>query len=464
MTFSPAWRRRIGIALIPLLWPSIAFVQSTPELPEGLAEMGGGTGGPVLTPSGQTVAPASDPIEKHDTPIEILDGLRVVGFAELRQAERIHEDPLQGGSTVSEFRLHLDLQTGKNIIWSLSFDAIGDRVVTSEKIDLREGTGPVDLRKANVFFNIGDSIDVRLGRQILTWGTGDLIFVNDVFPKDYPSFIAGRSDDYLKAPTDGVRLSAYTDVVNADLVVMAPWQTNRYITGKRISFTDPNTSQPTNTVPHIKRPKKPSIALRFFRTFGSVETALYGYVGHWQSLAGQDKEGRGIFPDLNVWGASVRGPMFGGIGSLEFAFYDSKEDRNGKNPMISNSEWRGLLGYEREIAKNTTLGLQYSLTRMQDHNSYLDGLISTAVRQPETRDLATLRLTRLFLGQNLTTSAFLAYSPTQDDGFLRVSIDYNVTDTFSIGGLYSNFYGDKFSYYGQFSDADNMALYARINF
>ena len=41
----------------------------------------------------------------------------------------------------------------------------------------------------------GNAFDVKIGQQVLTWGTGDYVFLNDLFPKDYPSFFAGRSDD-----------------------------------------------------------------------------------------------------------------------------------------------------------------------------------------------------------------------------------------------------------------------------
>ena len=51
-----------------------------------------------------------------------------------------------------------------------------------------------ELREAYIKFKLGDQIDIKAGRQILTWGTGDLIFINDLFAKDYRSFFTGRDD------------------------------------------------------------------------------------------------------------------------------------------------------------------------------------------------------------------------------------------------------------------------------
>ena len=47
-----------------------------------------------------------------------------------------------------------------------------------------------------------NAFDIKVGKQVLTWGTGDYLFLNDLFPKDYQSFFAGREDEYLKAPSN----------------------------------------------------------------------------------------------------------------------------------------------------------------------------------------------------------------------------------------------------------------------
>ncbi|MFD1343642.1 hypothetical protein [Litorisediminicola beolgyonensis] len=433
--------------------PAAAHAQSV-ALPEGLEGLGTGAG-PILDAT--SAAPTETVLAEETT------GPSLSGFLELRHASRIEDDPLLGGPTLSELRFHLDFQTGRDVVWTLALDGIVDEVA-DEPVDLKTGTGPIDLREAHVFFRPLDNIDLRAGRQILTWGTGDLVFVNDLFPKDYRSFFAGRADDYLKAPVDAVRVSGYFDAVNVDLALMDAGQTDRIVTGERLSFTDPATGVPTATAPRLKRPDGVDAALRLYRTFGSWEAALYGFRGHWKSPAGQDDSGRALFPRLNVLGASVRGPVLGGIGYLEVGHFDSVEDRDGSDPSIANSEWRALLGHEREIAQNTTLGLQYSATVMSDRSEYRAALPDGAEATPELRDVATLRLTRLFLNQTLRTSAFLFHSPSQEDGFLRVTTDYDVTDSLSLGLNLSKFYGARDTPFGQFRDASAVGISARWSF
>ncbi len=76
-------------------------------------------------------------------------------------------------------------------------------------MDLDSGDGAFDLREASLVFSPSADTDVKVGRQILTWGTGDLVFINDLFPKDWVSFFIGRDVEYLKAPSDALKVSAF---------------------------------------------------------------------------------------------------------------------------------------------------------------------------------------------------------------------------------------------------------------
>ncbi|MBI2840173.1 MAG: hypothetical protein HYX75_17795 [Acidobacteria bacterium] len=51
-------------------------------------------------------------------------------------------------------------------------------------------------------------------------GVGDLLFINDVFPKDWVSFFAGRPMEYLKVGVDGVRLRYTGSHVNGEILAL----------------------------------------------------------------------------------------------------------------------------------------------------------------------------------------------------------------------------------------------------
>lgn len=97
-----------------------------------------------------------------------------------------------------------------------------------------------ELREGYFKFRVGNTLDFKIGRQILTWGTGDLIFINDVFAKDYRSFFIGRDDQYLKAPQTAIRGEYYSPVGAFTMVWSPRFEPNRLPSGERLSFFDPS--------------------------------------------------------------------------------------------------------------------------------------------------------------------------------------------------------------------------------
>ena len=100
---------------------------------------------------------------------------------------------------LAEERLRLDLTLWTDAIDAearLKLDALHDAV--SRDFD-------VDLREAYLDYSTGN-LDFRLGRQIATWGVGDFLFINDVFPKDWVSCFSGRPLEYIKIGVDSARV------------------------------------------------------------------------------------------------------------------------------------------------------------------------------------------------------------------------------------------------------------------
>ena len=86
-----------------------------------------------------------------------------------------------------------------------------------------------DIRDISLSFSPLQSLDMKVGRQVLTWGTGDLLFLNDLFPKDWVSFFAGRDDEYLKAPSNSFRATQYNNFVNIDFAWTPEFRSDIYI-------------------------------------------------------------------------------------------------------------------------------------------------------------------------------------------------------------------------------------------
>jgi len=328
-------------------------------------------------------------------------------------------------------------------------------------------------REAALSFTPLDIIDVKLGRQILTWGTGDYIFINDLFPKDYVSFFIGRDDEYLKVPSDALRVSFFFDVLNFDMVVIPFMEPDISVTGRRISFFDGlggkvagedaarEFIEPRETIGNME------LALRAYRTIGRTELALYLFRGFYKEPRGilNASKGELFYPRLHVFGMSARGPLLGGIGNFEIGYYDSREDRNGSDPMIENPSIKYLAGYTRDLGGDASLGVQYEVEEMLHYGSYRSAIASGDPARDEFRHLLTMRLTKLLRSQTIETGLFVFYSPSDMDAYLRPNASYKITDNWKVTAGANIILGkSEFTDFGTFRRNDNIYMRVRYSF
>jgi hypothetical protein len=158
------------------------------------------------------------------------------GFWELRGGVRLQDDPHEKAASIGETRLQVQFdKAADRAAVKVVADFLYDPVLNEHRVDLESGDGWLDLRQANLLLRPAPFMDVKLGRQINTWGTGDLLFINDLFPKDWNAYFIGRDDDYLKAPSDAAKVSLFSEVANLDIVYTPRFDSDRYIDGRRIS-------------------------------------------------------------------------------------------------------------------------------------------------------------------------------------------------------------------------------------
>ncbi len=447
----------LGVALVGPGWAQQqgSDEPDEPVLPPGLEEPEEPALPPGLGEDDTNDEDETQP-EKNTLADRFPRGLR--SFVEARVGPRIHGDPAHSKDyTLAEIRL----QTAYDRSWkSVSLAAKADLIPNAvlEEVDS-------DLRKLRLTFRPAKAVDLQLGRQIMTWGTGDLLFINDLFPKDWQSFFIGRDEEYLKAPSDALRLGWFPGRVSVDLVYTPEFDPDRFIRGERISFWDPATGGFRGDASPIvaDTPDEGEIALRVYGSIGSYEISAYGYHGFWKSPGGMDPATMtALFPALNVWGASARGPLGRGIGNVEIGLFDSRDDPDGTDPFINNGELRFLAGYERELGTDLTGGFQYYLEKLGDYDAYRASLPAGAPRD-EFRHVVTTRITKLLRNQTLIPSLFAYYSPSDNDGYLRPGIVWKRSDR-QILELGANlFFGRRdHTFFGQFANNSNVYVSLRL--
>jgi len=341
---------------------------------------------------------------------------------------------------------------------------------TDISLDHLDDDSEVELREAYIDLT-REKWDLRIGRQIVTWGVGDLIFINDVFPKDYEAFFSGRPLEYLKIGVDAVKAGFYPEIASFELVVIPFFEPNNFPDSNRFWMFDPMPSV-TNRVQNEPASKieNTEIALRAYRNIAGFDASIYLYKG-FNREPSMDPDSLTsptrielIYPELSVYGASLQRGALGGVVSLEAGYYDSLDDRGGDDPLIPNSQTRFLLSYQRQVIEDLSVTVQYYTEYMHDYSEY-ERTIGDFPKASRFRQLTSLRMTYLLMHQDMRLQWFSFWSPTDRDYLLNPEARYNFSDHVW-AALGANIFGGEkdTTQFGSLDENDNMYVQVRYEF
>jgi len=389
------------------------------------------------------------------------------GFAQTNWSVRttgLSDPRLQSGDyLLGEERLQLELKG-----YSTSGSA-GFLVKTDLFHDALDGRADLEVREAYVDAVIGP-VGVRVGRQIITRGIGDLLFVNDVFPKDYTAFFSGRPIQYLKLGLDALKVDLAAGNGGIELVLAPSFEPDRVPGPDRFVLPDPFPD-----VPRVE--ERPGLALSdaqaAFRAYASVagiDVAGYGYRGFYGSASPRPDGGAPAtrvllrFPRLDVYGLSLQRAGIGGVVGAELGYYDSREDAAGSDPWTPNSELRALIGYQTQPWAEASVGVQYYAEWMQHHAAYRESLPEAMTPRDELRQVATLRYTQLLAYQTWQLSLFAFVGLSESDYLMIPEVRHRLTDELWIALGANVFGGGRQDLFGAMDANDNVYVTARYGF
>ena len=362
----------------------------------------------------------------------------------------------------SEERAQIKLEaTAEPFRLFMKGDAFHDNIDKHSMLELREGYADYTSEKW----------DARVGRQVITWGVGDLLFINDIFPKDYEAFFSGRPMEYLKKGVDGAKVGMYPGFASFEFIAVPYFEPNNYPDPARFWMYDPLSVVTNREVQYpYKDLRKTETALRIYRDVAGFDTSLYCYRGYSRqpSMLPDNPIPTKLtlfYPELSVYGVSLQGRALDGVLSLEAGYYDSRQDRDGTDPMIPNSQTRYLIGYQRQLWEDFTLGLQYYGEYMEDYSAYVQYSPPGFPQEKRLHQLVTIRLMQFLLHQTMRLSFFAFYGLSDGDYLLNPEVKYNLTDAvwIAVGG--NVFGGGKtWSQFGQFANDDNVYCQLRYEF
>ncbi len=402
--------------------------------------------------------------------------LEVHGFAQgaasLRtDALALPQGPNKGAKNnwlAGENRLRLEV-TGDSDDGSVGFVAKIDALYDFANPNTQANPASLDVRELWGEWR-GDVFEVRAGRQMMTWGIADRLFISDIWPKNWAAFYAGLPLEYMKLPVDALKVLHYAGPVELEFV-LAPRTEVDIVPGpdRWMLYAPPGVVGETRPAPTLRNGEA---ALRAHVPMGSWDLNLYAARTHWHQ---PDKgfnpaTGRIIYPRLNVYALTVQGQILGGVLSLEAGYYDSVQDRSGNDPFIANSQQRWLVGYEHELLPDVTLAIQLYGERMLHYDRYLPAaqFAFAAGRGPKplprNRLFATANLRALFLNQTLTFS-FFAMAIQHGGRMLNPELSYAVNDMLTVtAGAHIFTKGPDSWLLGMMKHDDNAYLWARWSY
>ncbi|MCP4203086.1 MAG: hypothetical protein GY769_14285 [bacterium] len=393
----------------------------------------------------------------------------ITGFVQANYAARLPGAPCASETAcdfpLGEERVQLKIE-GFSEDGSAGFvgkaDLFHDAVLNESEVEIREAF--VDL--------LGRYFSLRAGRQIVTWGVGDLLFINDTFPKDWIAFFTGRPLQYLKIGSDALKIELHPRSLSVEIVVVPFFQSDRLPTGERLLVANPFPSGlPRRESTPERSLENTELSAKLSRYIGAWELAAYVSRTHYRSPATtldqsmDPGEIQLFFPRLNTYGGSLAGGLGSGVFSLEMGYYDSVEDTEGTNPAVENSQFKGLMGYTRPLWADASLGLQVFGEWMQDHDAYRSTLPAGSPVRDRPRWTATTRFTQLLYHQTLTLSLFAFWGLSEQDAYLIPSVRYAFTDSLW-GEFGANLFSGEESHtmFGGLDTNDNLYLTARYSF
>ncbi len=357
------------------------------------------------------------------------------GYVESSFGARASDDgPIQDRNVLEESRLLIekDFYGNNGEVLNVGILATTDPDRNQSEIELREGS---------IFLPLSRSVELKAGRQVLSWGPSQFEFINDHFAKDFRSFFVGRDLDFLKAPNDAAKLSYYGDMANIDLVVTPSFEPDRLPAGDVIPVYDPRTQQLVSSVPGADTPPRPrrpessldngEIHLRMNKMLGRWEAALYGYRGFIGQPSAFDRSNP-YHAELASAGFSLRGPMMGGVVWAEGSYDDVREDGAGDTGNLPPSRANLGVGMRYRTAPTVNYMVQAISSWQIDAAGYRSALGPDHPGTDRVRHRLQVATTRDYWSDRLTVEMRGFAGLTEEDWHARLKGTYEYSDAVTL--------------------------------
>ncbi len=338
-----------------------------------------------------------------------------------------------------------------------SFNAINNNILEDE-------TG-IELREAFMEY-VASKWDVRVGRQIITWGKADGMQITDIIcPGDYTEFITRDFDD-IRIPVESVKFRWLPGFADFEIIWLPffkasvlpsgnnPWKISQeYNTDNEIVFKQ--TIEPENKLENSEIAGKISFYL------SGIDFAFSGFytwddlpIIHEQTV----NDTTYLQPEhhrLKYLGMEMNKPIGNFVFRSEIAFYQNKffrnlstEDKTDKKNLL-----KAMLGLDWYPGDDWDFSFQFADDLILKYDEDLES--------DENNSVATLNISKKILRQTLGFSNMLYYGFNEKDIYDQIAMDYALTDELHLFCGMDIFAGND-GYFGKFKN--NSQIWFKVKY
>ena len=374
------------------------------------------------------------------------------------------------------FSLTLDTKLGRNWGTRISAKAFYDFAFSLKERDtfsnevLNELEKEAEIREFYLEGTLFGSLDVRLGNQILVWGTGDSLRVVDILnPTDNREY--GMTDlEDVRIPLPMTRIDYYLGSYKLQAVAVHQIKFNK--SAPAGSDYNPAKTDIKEVVPESTA-ENTEYGLSIQGTFTGWDASL-----HWAQYFDDEANllitdinfvpGVGLVPSiehrhsrLTMSGIALSINSGNYIWKAEAANFWGMEFNNVKEKKYTTTEF--LLGTEYSGWSETSISIESGIKHLNDFDSRLK---AEPDYQLEDRIATTINFMQDYYNQTLHLQLLgtMIGKLGNDGGLNRASLEYDVVDAFSVKGGIMIYQPGDILYFQSLNDNDCIFLEARYSF
>jgi hypothetical protein len=290
--------------------------------------------------------------------------------------------------------------------------------------------------------------DVKIGRQIYSWGKADGLRITDVLsPCDYSEHIT-RDFDEIRIPVDSVKYRYLFSKANLELVWIPIFTEAIYPTGEANPWYV-GTAQGVTINPAEEVDDKlgnSELATRLSFHLNGIDFS-FSTAYLWDDEPAYHKVGDHTYTPqyhrLKFVGVDLSKPVNDFVIKFESAYYQGKyfaaENSFG---VLEKDYLYSLVGLDWYPGNAWTVSAQLADKHIFDYDD--------VIKEDESQIVITFNLAKSLFRETFKVKNMVYYEPEKKDGFNRFSSDYAISDSLHFLTGIDYFFGDK----GQFSSYD----------